>query len=122
MNIADLILYQCRQRPPAPALCAPGSDLNVVSYARLERFIHNISRRARALGLARGDVVAILVRDPILHLAFILGLARIGVVTLSARSPSLPKELQFAAVISEAPMAFGAVSRVIIADFDLDDG
>jgi acyl-coenzyme A synthetase/AMP-(fatty) acid ligase len=116
MNIADLILFQCRQRPPAPALCAPGSDFNVVSYARLERFINNVSRRAHAIGLARGDVVAILVRDPILHLAFILGLARIGVVTLSARSPNLPKELKIAAVISEAPMAFANVDRVIIAD------
>src|SRR5712672_266873 len=116
MNIVDLVLYQCRQRPPAPALCAPGSDLNVVSYARLERFIHNISRRGRALGLARGDVAAIFIRDPILHIAFILGLSRIGVVTLSARNPNLPKELHVAAAISETPIVFNNASRVIIAD------
>lgn len=116
MNIADLVLYQCRQRPPAPALCAPGSEFNVVSYARLERFTHSVSRRARAAGLARGDIVALLIRDPVLHLAFILGLARIGVVTVSARSPDLPKELRLAALISDAPIGLGATTRVIVAD------
>jgi acyl-CoA synthetase (AMP-forming)/AMP-acid ligase II len=116
MNIVDLVLYQCRQRPPAPALCAPGSELNVVSYARLERFIHNISRRAHALGLARGDVAAILIRDPILHVAFILGLSRIGVVTVSVRSPDLPKGFQVAALISEVPVRFSNVGRAIVID------
>jgi acyl-CoA synthetase (AMP-forming)/AMP-acid ligase II len=116
MNVADLVLYQCRQRPAAPALCAPGSEFNVVSYARLERFIHNVSRRGRALGLAPGDVVAILVRDPILHLAFILGLARIGVVTVSVRSPDLPKELRVAAMISDGAIGFGGATRIVVAD------
>jgi acyl-CoA synthetase (AMP-forming)/AMP-acid ligase II len=124
MNIVDLVLYQCRQRPPAPALCAPGSELNVVSYARLERLIHNISRRGHALGLARGNVAAILIRDPILHVAFILGLTRIGVVTVSVRSPQLPKELRVAALVSDAPVGFSNASRVIPADADwtTDDG
>jgi acyl-CoA synthetase (AMP-forming)/AMP-acid ligase II len=122
MNIVDLVLYQCRQRPPAPALCAPGSELNVVSYARLERLIHNISRRGHALGLARGNVAAILIRDPILHVAFILGLTRIGVVTVSVRSPQLPKELRVAALVSDAPVGFSNASRVIPADADWTTG
>ena len=116
MNIVDLVLYQCRQRPPAPALCAPGSELGVVSYARLEQFVHNISRHGRASGLARGDVAAILIRDPILHVAFILGLSRIGVVTLSVRNPDLPKECQVAALISEAPVRLSNAGRAIIID------
>jgi len=122
MNIVDLVLYQCRQRPPAPALCAPASDFNVVSYARLERFIHNISRRARALSLARGDIAAILIRDPILHLAFILGLSRIGVVTMSVRSPDLPKELQTAALISEVPVRFSNAGRAVVIDTAWTEG
>lgn len=122
MNIADLVLYQCRQRPPAPALCAPGSEFNVVSYARLERFTYNIARRALATGLARGDVAALLIRDPILHVAFILGLARIGVVTVSARSPDLPKELQVAALISDAPIGPGGAVRVIAVDASWTEG
>ena len=122
MNIADLVLYQCRQQPPAPALCAPGSELGLVSYARLERFIHNIGQRAHALGLARGDVAAILIRDPILHVAFILGLSRIGVVTVSVRSPDLPKELQVAALISATPVRFSNAGRAIIIDTAWTEG
>ncbi|HEX5212092.1 MAG TPA: class I adenylate-forming enzyme family protein [Pseudolabrys sp.] len=122
MNIVDLILYQCRQRPPAPALCAPGSGFGLVSYARLERFVHNISRRAHALGLARGDIVAILISDPILHVAFILGLSRIGVVTVSVRSPDLPKELHVAALISEAAVRFSNAGRAIIIDMAWTEG
>ena len=122
MNIADLVLYQCRQRPPAPALCAPGSEFNVVSYARLERFTNNIAGRAHALGLARGDAVALIIHDPILHVAFILGLARIGVVTVSARSIDLPKGLRLAALISDGPLGLGGAVRVIAVDAGWTEG
>ena len=63
MNIVEPILFQCRQNPPAAALCAPGTALNVVSYARLGRFIHNIGRRALGAGIRPGQIVAIQVKD-----------------------------------------------------------
>jgi hypothetical protein len=46
MNVVDPILYRCRQTPPTAAISAPGTPLNLISYARLERFIHNIGNRA----------------------------------------------------------------------------
>ena len=93
MNIVDPVLFQCRQSPAAPAICAPGTMLNVVSYGRLERFIHNIGRRALAHGLKRGDVVAVFMADPIFHAALVLGLTALGIVTLTGRSVQLPTDV-----------------------------
>ena len=36
MNILDSILFQCRINPALPALCAPGTPLNLVSYGKLD--------------------------------------------------------------------------------------
>lgn len=116
MNIVDLVLFQCRLQPAIAALCAPGKGIGLVSYGQLERFIHSIARQARALGLARGNVVALFINDPILHSAFILGLSHVGVVTLSGRSVELPKELKIDAVISDAPHPFKNIGRIIYAD------
>jgi hypothetical protein len=53
MNIVDPILFQARLNPAAPAICVPGAARPLISYGRLERAIHNISRAALAAGLAR---------------------------------------------------------------------
>jgi acyl-CoA synthetase (AMP-forming)/AMP-acid ligase II len=116
VNIIDPVLFQCRQGPAAPAICAPGTALNVVSYGRLERFIHNIGRRALAHGLKRGDVVAIFMADPIFHAALVLGLTALGIVTLTGRSTELPKEFAIDAVISDGLQRFHSGQRVIAAD------
>ncbi len=115
MNVVDPILFQCRLNAPAPAICAPGTEFNLVSYARLERFIHNVSRRAIALGLQRGQIVAVFVTDSILHAAIILGLMRLGIVTVSGRNPQLPKELNVAALIADTSFPYQA-PRIIRAD------
>src|SRR5258708_6002506 len=94
MNIVDAILYQCKHRPSVAAICCPGTKLDVISYGRLERFINNIGRQALAMGIARGNVVAIMVTDKIFHAAIVLGLTRLGVITVSARHEKLPKELE----------------------------
>ena len=101
MNIVDPILFHCRWQPLAPAVCAPGTMFNLVTYGRLERFIHNIGRNARDHGLVRGQVVALFIRDPILHVAFILGLTKLGIVTVSARELDLPEELHVDAVLAD---------------------
>ena len=67
LNILDPILFQCRVNPALPALCAPGTPLNVISYGRLERFIHSVAVRAEQSGLKRGMTVALACYDPLLH-------------------------------------------------------
>ena len=117
MNIVDPILFQSRYHPPDAAICAPGTDFNVVSYSRLEQFIHNVSRRAVSIGLSRGNTVAIFVQDHILHAAIFLGLARLGVITLASRGMDLPKELPIDAVMTDRknPIPLN-ISKVIPVD------
>jgi acyl-CoA synthetase (AMP-forming)/AMP-acid ligase II len=121
MNIVDLILFQCRFSPPAAAICAPATEFNLVSYARLERFIHNVSRKALGLGLSRGQTVAIFVADPILHAAIILGLMRLGIITASGQNPQLPGELSVSAVIADTGFPYRA-PKIIRADHDWVSG
>ncbi len=100
MNIIDPILFHSRHDPEAPALCAPGVDL--VTYERLSQSINNIARRAKSVGLAPGQTVALFVpQRPVVHALLILGLARLGVVTASVGPRPLPKSVRFDALLSE---------------------
>lgn len=122
MNIVDLVLFQCRYQPAAAAMCAPGAALNLISYGRLERFIHNISRNALAHGLKRGDTVALYLDDRILHAAFILGLSRLGITTLSTHGLRVPDHLKIQAAISDGPRLLHNVGRVIQASLNWTEG
>jgi len=121
MTLADLVLYQCRLNPLAPAMCVPGAALPLISYGRLASFIHNIARNAQALGIKRGDIVALQVEDCILHAAFILGLNRIGAITLSTPS-SVPDEIGPHVLISDVPRPFATAERFILAGMDWTEG
>jgi fatty-acyl-CoA synthase len=121
MNIVDPILAQCRYQPHAVALCVPGAPNALITYAQLQRFIHNIARHALRTGLKRGDTVALLVDDPIGHAMLILGLAKAGVICMSARA-ELPKEMKIDAVIAAPGKAIPAGRRFIQVDSAWTDG
>lgn len=118
MNIVEPILFHCKTQAPVAAMCAPGHALPLVSYGRLEQFIYDIAGNARAQGLGPGHVVALLIEEPILHAAFILGLAYLGAETVSLRSAELPKELRIDTVITDKPRLFKHAGRVILADLN----
>jgi acyl-CoA synthetase (AMP-forming)/AMP-acid ligase II len=111
MNFVDPILFQCRLNGPALAIGVPGEALDLVSYGRLERFIHNVSRAAHRVGLERGQNVAVRVADDVLHAAIILGLARLGVITASTHG-RMPGELRIDAVIADEGSAQNAKSII----------
>jgi hypothetical protein len=67
VSIIDGFLLHAKHQPPAPALCAPGWNYNIVSYGRLLSFADNVAAHALAAGLKRGDVAAIFAKDPIFH-------------------------------------------------------
>src|SRR5262245_38721903 len=113
---------QCRFNPGAPAICAPGTELNIVSYGKLERFIHNVARKGAALGLAQGQVVAIFVADKIPHAALVLGLTRLGIVTLSGRNSAVPAGVKVDAVIADQRYPFLSNLSIIPAGMDWLDG
>ena len=116
MNIVDQILFQCRYRPLAAAICAPGTGIGLVSYGRLQQFIHNISRTILTLDLSPGNIVAIYIEDQIFHAAITLALAHLGIITFTGRPQSFPSELHVDAVIADAPSPLFARQRIIVAD------
>ena len=124
MNIVEPILFQSRQNPPAAALCAPGTAFNVISYARLARFIHNIGRRALATGIQPGHIVAIQVKDQIFHAAIALALARMGVATLSVADLNLPAGLRVDSAITDASASIGNWTKLplVLADLGWAEG
>lgn len=107
MNLVDPILFQSRFQPMAPAIILAG-DHPPITYAQLGRFIHSVSRKAHKHGLIPGQVVALLVNDPILHIAFVLGLTKLGAVTVSGHQLELPPVLRADAVLSDTPLPSAA--------------
>jgi acyl-coenzyme A synthetase/AMP-(fatty) acid ligase len=122
VNIVDPILFQCRINTDQPAICAPGVNFEPISYAQIERMIHNVSRVVLGLGLAAGETVGVLLNDNIFHIVLTLALARIGIVTVSCRGRSLPKELAAAAVVTDTLGPFANAGRIILADRRWLDG
>ncbi len=116
MNTVEAIFHHARHHPTALAFCAPDTRYNIVSYGRLTHFINNVAGHALDAGLKRGDIVAIIVSDPIVHWAMILGLERLGVVTLSLQSFQLPAEIDLAVVLTDRADDVAAACRVIRID------
>ena len=118
MNVVEPILFQAKHDPPAPAMCAPGMAIGVVSYARLARFIHNVGRRAISAGISPGDVVALQVKDHIFHTALALGLMHIGAATVSV-SGAIPGHIPCDFIVTDTPRPYanGKSTKVLDADF-----
>jgi acyl-CoA synthetase (AMP-forming)/AMP-acid ligase II len=116
VNIVDAFLFQARHQPTALAVCAPGMHYQAVSYGRLEHFVNNVGRQALSSGLKAGDIVALITGDPVLHLALVLGLTRIGVLTVSMSERRLPAELNINAVVSDHTGNFQFAPRALLAD------
>ena len=118
MNIVDPILLQCRINAEQPAICAPGTRFDLVTYAQLEYMINNVTRALLPLGFEPGQVVGILMQDKIFHIVLMLALTRIGAVTVSCSGPSLPPEIGVAAIISDTSQPVTGANRVILANPD----
>jgi acyl-coenzyme A synthetase/AMP-(fatty) acid ligase len=116
VNIVDPILFQCRINAEQPAICAPGASVEAMTYAQLEFMLNALTRAVLTHGFQRGQVVGVLIGNKILHVVLSLALARIGVVTVSCRGRSLPKELGAVAAMTETTGPFTNVDRVIVVD------
>src|ERR1700733_4293618 len=116
MNIIDPILFQCRYRPAAPAICAPGPGIELISYGQLKQYIHNVARKVVTLDLSPRNIVAIYINDQIFHAVIVLALTRLGIITVTGRPQKFPSEMHVDAVIADAPIPFLASHRIILAD------
>src|SRR5579871_1497811 len=122
MNIVDPILFQCRRQPPGAAICVPGPGIGLISYRRLELYIHNVSRRIASLGLAPGSVVAVNVDDVIFHAIILLALMRLGMITVSVRQAQVALPINVAALIAAGKSGFSNAERVVSADMSWIEG
>lgn len=116
MNIVDPILFQGRYQPSTPALLLPGGSHEVVTYDQLGQLIHNVGRNAYENGLSRGNVVALIVKDPLLHIVLILGLAKYGIVTVTPNEAVLPASLRVDAIIADVAVSDVGGRRAIFVD------
>jgi acyl-CoA synthetase (AMP-forming)/AMP-acid ligase II len=121
MNIVEPIFAQCRNKPADVALCAPGTDFNMISYGRLARSVNNVCQRIVSLDLAPRSRVAVFIDDPIFHAVMLIALIRLGIVTISGRTQRFSWPFSVDAVISDQPFQF-PVGRVILADKDWTKG
>jgi len=115
MNIVDPILFQAKINPHGVAICTPGAGMEAVTYGNLAHMMNNVGRTALSLGLTRGNVVAIAIKDQILHAVIMLGLTRLGIVTVSPAAVVSP-ELGVQLLITDGAPASPHVGRVIVAD------
>jgi acyl-CoA synthetase (AMP-forming)/AMP-acid ligase II len=106
MNIVEPILFQCKLNPLTPAICAPGSEVSSVNYGTLERLIHNVAQNALRSGIAPRQVVAVYVRDTILHASLVFGLMRLGAVTVSLRAAKVPPGIKVDVILTDDPQRF----------------
>jgi acyl-CoA synthetase (AMP-forming)/AMP-acid ligase II len=117
MNIVEPILYQCKVNPLTPAICAPGSEVSSITYGKLGALIHNASQAALRSGFAPGQIVAISVRDTILHAVLIFGLMRLGIVTLSLRGSRCPEGIKADAILTDLPQRIDDDVTVLNVDY-----
>jgi len=75
--LADVVEDWAQTQPNAPALL---DDAEILTYAALAARVRAYARWARAAGLAKGDVVALLAPNTADYMAIWLGLTRIGAV------------------------------------------
>ena len=122
MNIVDPILFQCRRQPPTAAICVPGAGIGLISYRRLEQFVHNITRRLQTLGLPTQSVVAVNIQDVIFHVAVLLALTRLGMITVSLREDQGSMPFKTDALIADPGLPVVDMGRVVLADLSWTEG
>ena len=122
MNIVDPILFQCRRQPPVAAICVPGPGIGLISYRRLDQFIHNISRSLHTLGLPPKSIVAVNIQDIIFHAAVLLALTRLGMITVSLREDQHSMPIKTDALIADPALPLINMERVVLADLSWTEG
>jgi len=115
MNIVEPIFAQCRNKPSELALCAPGTEFNLVSYARLQRSVNNICRRIISAGIAPHSRVAVVIDDPIFHAMMLMALTRLGIITVSTTDQNISWPIALDGVVANRPLQFQA-AKTLLAD------
>jgi acyl-coenzyme A synthetase/AMP-(fatty) acid ligase len=113
MNIVEPILHQCRINAEQPAICAPGTPFDTITYAQLEYMINNVIKTVIPFGFEPGQIVGLLLQDTIFHIVVILALTRMGVVTVSCGEEPLSEEIGATALIIDSSEPVTGAKRII---------
>jgi acyl-coenzyme A synthetase/AMP-(fatty) acid ligase len=89
MRWFELIQFQAKLSPNEPAVIFPGG---MAMYSRLVECVENASQHALRVGLKKGDIVALEIRHPLLHLVLILALHRCGIASITLQTAHLIQE------------------------------
>jgi len=117
MNIVEPIFWQARNCPSQVALAAPGTPLNLVSYARLVTMVSSACRRLRLANLRAGDRVILKMRDPLFGAILTIALVRLGIVVVTAPEGDRTYPFEATATISDS-LQIGSAGRHILAEYD----
>jgi acyl-coenzyme A synthetase/AMP-(fatty) acid ligase len=89
MRWFEQIQFQAKLSPDEPAVIFPGG---MATYGRLVECVENASQHLLRAGLKKGDVVALELRHPLLHLVVILASHRCGIASLTLQTTHLVQE------------------------------
>ena len=86
MNWFEQIAFQAKLSPDEPAVIFPGG---MATYGVLVECVEAASQHVLLMGLKKGEVVALEIRHPLLHLVLILALHRCGIASLTLQTSYL---------------------------------
>src|SRR5437868_4988482 len=86
MNWFEQIAFQAKLSPDEPAVIFPGG---MATYAAMVRCVDAACQHVTLAGMKKGQVVALEVRHPLLHLVLILALHRCGIASLTLQTAYL---------------------------------
>jgi 2,3-dihydroxybenzoate-AMP ligase len=115
MNVVEPIFAQYRNKSSELALCAPGTEFNLVSYARLQRSVDSICRRIIAAGIAPRSRLGVAIEDPIFHTMILIALTQLGIVTISANDRDVSWPITLDGVIADRPVE-STMGKAVLAD------
>ena len=111
MRWFELIEFQAKLSPDEPAVIFPGG---MATYGRLVECVENASQHVLRSGLKKGEIIALELRHPLLHLVVILALHRCGIASLTLQTSHLIDEsrLRVDRLLSDRYQAQGSSYRL----------
>jgi acyl-coenzyme A synthetase/AMP-(fatty) acid ligase len=117
MNWFEQIAFQAKLSPDEPAVVFPGG---MATYGVLVGCVEAASQHILRTGLKKGQVVALEIRHPLLHLVIILALHRCGIASLTLQTSYLIQQanLNIDRLLSHRYQESGNQSKLILVSND----
>src|ERR1700704_1903440 len=113
MNWFEQIAFQAKLSPDEPAVVFPGG---MATYGVLFGCVEAASQHVLRMGLKKGQVAALEIRHPLLHLVVILALHRCGIASLTLQTSYLIEQakLNIDKLLSDRYQEPGNQSKLIL--------